>query len=164
VGEDYREYTNKPLQGKAANYLIGEVRGYISERLPEYMWPTQYAVVEKIPLTANGKVDRKGLPEVGSERPETGEKYIAPRNEVEELVAGIWEEVLGVEEVGMEDNFFELGGHSLLATQVVSRIREIFKVDIALRRLFERPTIGGLSGEIVKEEVGSGETIEVRAS
>jgi surfactin family lipopeptide synthetase C len=83
------------------------------------------------------------------ERPELGQEYVAPRNAVEQMLAGIWAEVLGVEKVGVHDNFFELGGHSLLATQVMSRLRRVLGVDLSIRQLFERPTLGGLAAALV---------------
>jgi amino acid adenylation domain-containing protein/non-ribosomal peptide synthase protein (TIGR01720 family) len=99
-----------------------------------------------LPLTANGKVDRKALAAADLEF--EGGEYVAPRNAVEELLAGIWAGVLGVERIGIHDNFFELGGHSLLATQVISRVRESFKVELPLRSLFEAPTLSGFAGTV----------------
>ena len=100
-------------------------------------------------MTANGKVDRRALPvpDLYSER---AEKYIAPRTPVEEILAQIWSQVLKVELVGVDDNFFELGGHSLLATQLVSRIRDRFKVQLSLHELFNAPTIAELAQSIGK--------------
>ena len=107
------------------------------------MVPARFVLLSKLPLTTNGKVDRKRLPAPEAERPELGPKGMLLRGTaVEELVAGIWAEVLELERVGVNDNFFELGGHSLLATQVVSRLREAFRVEIPLRLLFETPTAG----------------------
>jgi acyl carrier protein len=107
-------------------------------------------MLEAMPLTRNGKVDRKALPEWEI----YGEKgrYVAPRNEVEEIVSGIWSEVLGVREVGVEDNFFELGGHSLLATQVVANIRQILQVDIPLEKLFSYVTVAELSEFLITNQ------------
>jgi len=98
-----------------------------------------------LPLTENGKVDRKALPAPDGSRPELEKQYVAPRTAVEEVLAGIWSEVLGVERVGVADNFFELGGHSLLATQVISRVREAFRVELPLSELFERATVRELA-------------------
>ncbi|GAB1542999.1 hypothetical protein NUACC21_56730 [Scytonema sp. NUACC21] len=120
--------------------LVSLLRQFLSEKLPEYMVPKVYMVLESIPLTPNGKVDRHALP-----TPDTlscdREEYIAPRTQVEELLVEIWAKVLGREQVGVRDNFFELGGHSLLATQLVSRIRDAFKIDMPVRNLFEAPTV-----------------------
>ncbi|HEV2706445.1 MAG TPA: condensation domain-containing protein, partial [Pyrinomonadaceae bacterium] len=125
-----------------------ELRGYLQERLPKYMIPAHFMRLEALPLTPNGKVDRKALPEVGAERFEPSDGFLASRNAVEELLAGVWAEVLGRTQVGVLDNFFELGGHSLLATQVVSRVRELFDVELPLRSLFETPTVAGLASRV----------------
>ena len=110
--------------------------------------------LERMPLTANGKVDRRNLP--GVEGGEGRRGYEAPRGEVEELLAGIWEGVLGVERVGREDDFFELGGHSLLATQVVSRVREVLGVEVALRSLFSAGRLKEFAKEIEEGKEGGG--------
>jgi acyl carrier protein len=110
--------------------------------------------LEGLPLTPNGKVDRKALPEPEWELGEATE-FVAARTEVEEVVCGIWGEVLGVERVGIYDNFFALGGHSLLATQVTFSIRERLRVELPLRRFFETPTVAGLA-EFVDATGGNG--------
>ncbi|HEY3581717.1 MAG TPA: condensation domain-containing protein, partial [Pyrinomonadaceae bacterium] len=127
---------------------LRSLRGFLKERLPEYMVPSAFVFLDALPLTANGKVDRQALPAPTSARPESGETFVAPSTPAEEVLAGIWAELLGVEQVGIHDNFFELGGHSLLATQVVSRVREFFRVEIALRQVFETPTVAGLAQSI----------------
>ncbi len=143
-GEWWRGLTTQPLGVRGARQLTVRLREYLNERVPEYMVPSAFVVLEELPLTANGKVDRAKLPAPERSRSELQSEYVEPGSEAEELLAGIWSEVLGVERVGVEDNFFELGGHSLLATQVVSRVREVFGVELALRRLFERPTVAAL--------------------
>jgi len=102
-------------------------------------------VLESLPLTANGKVDRRALPAFDPIKPELAGGYVAPQTPVEEVLVKIWAEVLGVKRVGIHDNFFELGGHSLMATQLISRVRDAFKVELPLRSVFEAPTIGELS-------------------
>jgi amino acid adenylation domain-containing protein len=122
-----------------------ELKTYLKAKLPEYMVPAAYVFVDRMPLTANGKADRRALPAPELSRPELEREYAPPRTPIEEVVAGIWTELLRLEEVGIHDNFFELGGHSLLATQVVSRLRSTFQVEIPLRALFKNPTVAGLS-------------------
>ena len=123
------------------------LRGWLEERLPGYMVPAAFVALEALPLTPNGKVDRRALP-----APERSgllaESYVALSNPVEELLAGLWVEVLGVERVGSRDDFFALGGHSLIATRLVSRVREIFGVELPLRAFFAAPTVAGLAAEI----------------
>src|SRR5829696_8720903 len=101
------------------------------------MVPSLFVTVASIPLTQNGKIDLAALPPVTSETQTSGREYVAPRTPVEEMLAGIWSEVLGAQRVGINDNFFELGGHSLLAAQVLTRLREVFKIDFPLIGLFE---------------------------
>ncbi len=125
-----------------------ELRGFLKDKLPAYMVPAVFMLLDAFPLTANGKVNRHALPTPDDRRPELDEAFVACRTPTEELLAEIWAQVLGVERVGVHDNFFQLGGHSLLATQVVSRIREAFQVEMPLRRLFEAPTVAGLAESI----------------
>ncbi|PYP82153.1 MAG: non-ribosomal peptide synthetase [Blastocatellia bacterium AA13] len=136
-----------------------ELRRYLEERLPGYMVPWSIVKLEKMPLTANGKLDRRALP-----KPEArGEReYEGPRNAVEEIVCGIWSEVLKVEKVGIHDNFFELGGHSLLATQVVSRVRSALGVEVRLRALFTEQTVAGFAAEVEQEQGRGSEGIAER--
>jgi amino acid adenylation domain-containing protein len=124
----------------------GELREAAGRMLPDYMVPTAFVTLKRLPLTLNGKVDRKALPAPGDES-EQGD-YVAPRTPVEEAMAGIWGALLGREQMSVEDNFFDLGGHSLLATQVISRVRETFQVDVPLQALFELPTIAGLAAAV----------------
>src|SRR5215831_1339573 len=122
-----------------------ELRSYLNRRLPAYLIPARFQILEQLPLTVNGKVDRKGLPEPEGERPGLETGYEAPRDETERALAEIWQEVLGIERVGIHDNFFDLGGHSLLATQVMSRIAQRLQAQMPLRTLFERPTVAELA-------------------
>src|SRR6185369_5069229 len=113
--------------------------------LPEYMVPGAFVVLPSLPLTANGKVDRRALATIAPESSREPGGYVAPRTPVEALLAGIWAELLGVDRVGIEDSFFELGGHSFLATRVMSRVAREFGVELPVRALFETPTVAGLA-------------------
>ncbi len=131
-----------------ANFDLKQLKTYLKGQLPEFMVPTSWMLLDQLPLTPNGKTDRKALPPMGAEVQETREGVVAPRNDVETRLAGIWRTVLGVKQVGIFDNFFELGGHSLLATLLIFRIREEFGKDLSLRALFESPTIAGLAAHL----------------
>jgi amino acid adenylation domain-containing protein len=124
---------------------ISELRDFLEDKLPNYMVPSAFVVLDTLPLTPNGKLDRLALPGPALARPELDTNFVAPRTPVEEVLAGIWEEVLGLERVGVHDDFFELGGHSLLVVQVVTRLNRHFGVELPLRALFEEPTVGGLA-------------------
>jgi hypothetical protein len=136
--------------GRRARAAREELRG----RLPEYMVPGAVVAVERLPLTGNGKVNREALAKwyvaVSSERGE-GREVEAAVGAVEEVVSGIFEEVLGAGRVGRRESFFELGGHSLLATQVVSRLQEVFQLKVSLRRMFETPTVAGIAESLLED-------------
>ncbi|MES1245845.1 MAG: amino acid adenylation domain-containing protein [Acidobacteriota bacterium] len=125
----------------------GDLRSLLAGELPEYMVPSAFVTLASLPLSAHGKLDRRALPAPQGEREVLG-AYEAPRTGIEELLASLWSQVLGVERPGIHDDFFDSGGHSLRATQLVSRVRSVFGVDLALRSLFERPTIAELSSEL----------------
>ncbi|HEY6349469.1 MAG TPA: amino acid adenylation domain-containing protein [Candidatus Angelobacter sp.] len=146
------DYDEKRLVGyvvkKKGRQILNtrDLRSYLTERLPEYMVPALLMELKEMPLTTNGKINRKALPV-----PKNEQRMIesdAARTVTEQLVAGIWEQVLKCQGIGREANFFELGGHSLMATQVVSRVRNVFDVDLALRALFRAPTVASLAEEI----------------
>jgi amino acid adenylation domain-containing protein len=128
---------------------LTNLRSFIREKLPEYMMPSAFVMLKFLPLTPNGKVDRLSLPEPDRAQQELEIIFVAPRTPVEEILAGIWAKLLGLEKVSIRDNFFDLGGHSLLATQVISRMRETFHVELPLRCLFEFPTVAELAQKIV---------------
>jgi amino acid adenylation domain-containing protein len=123
------------------------LRAYLKQRLPEYMLPSALMILEQLPRTPNGKIDRRALPEPEI-TPAQAEDYAAPRTICEEGIADIWSELLHVKRIGLDDNFFDLGGHSLLATQAISRIRDLFKVEIPLRKFVETPTLRALALEV----------------
>ncbi|MBY0273555.1 MAG: amino acid adenylation domain-containing protein, partial [Alphaproteobacteria bacterium] len=124
---------------------IDEARSYLKERLPDYMVPSYFMVLPELPLSSNGKIDRKALPALDKEQRQVGQTYEAPSNETEKKLADIWSTLLQVETIGVHDNFFALGGHSLLGIQLMSRIRQAFSKNITLKNLFENPTVAGLA-------------------
>ncbi len=143
-------FGNNPVMSKLIPRFLENLKISLKEVLPDYMIPVSFVVMDALPLTATGKIDRNSLP-----KPETFNRdeatYAGPRTQKEETLADIWKSVLSMEEIGIYDNFFHLGGHSLLATQVISRIRETFQADLPLRKLFENPTVAGLAEKIEKE-------------
>ncbi|MFM6517798.1 MAG: amino acid adenylation domain-containing protein, partial [Microcystis panniformis] len=143
------EIISTPKEQNSLN--ITQLRQFLKAKLPEYMIPSAFVILESLPLTPNGKTDYRALP---APEFQSQEQYIAPRNPIEEILSSIWAKVLKVAQVGIHDNFFELGGHSLLATQLISRIREAFQVEIPLRELFVAPTIAELSREIKRLSEG----------
>jgi len=139
---------------------VEELRQHLREHLPQYMVPATLVRLDKLPLNANGKLDRQALPAPYAGAPGGEGNYVAPRTAVEQEVARIWAEVLGRQRVGIEDNFFDLGGHSLLATQVISRVRERFQIELALHSLFEKPTVSALAAQIESIRTESNESVE----
>ncbi|MFJ6198027.1 amino acid adenylation domain-containing protein [Micromonospora sp. NPDC092111] len=137
-------------QDRLVAYLAGEptvdaLRDWLAERLPEYMVPAVFVVLDELPRTVGGKIDRDKLPDPDRHRPAPGDSFEAPRNPTEEAVADVWRQVLNLDRIGIHDNFFHLGGHSLLATRVAIRLRAAFGCDIGVRTLFERPTVARLA-------------------
>ncbi|HYH47350.1 MAG TPA: condensation domain-containing protein, partial [Thermoanaerobaculia bacterium] len=123
-----------------------ELREALGTTLPAYMVPSAFVALKALPLTPNGKVDRRALPEAVRQGP--AEELTAPRTPIEELLAGVWAELLGLERVGADDSFFDLGGHSLLATRAVSRVRELFGIELPLRLVFESPTVAAFALQV----------------
>jgi acyl carrier protein len=139
-----------------AGVTAGDLRDYLKAKLPGYMVPAAFVPLDTLPLTSNGKVDRKALPVPESNRAVLNESSAAPSTPTEMALAEIWRDVLRVERVGVRDNFFELGGHSLLMTQVISRVRDAFQTELPMRTFFESPTIAELSAaieELLAEEI-----------
>ncbi len=125
-------YANNPLQAKISRHLIPQVRTFLEHRLPDYMVPSAFVLMDAFPLNPNGKINRRAFPKPDTIRPDLAEAFIPPRTPLETVLAALWLDRLGLEQVGVNDEFVALGGNSLLATQVVSRIRDIFQVDLPL--------------------------------
>jgi acyl carrier protein len=159
----WTSYANNPLQVKVRRTLPVALRAFLERKLPSSMVPSVFVLLDEIPLTPAGKTDRRALPVPDCARPELDHPFVAPRTPLEERVAAIWSEVLGVAPVGLHDNFFELGGHSLLATRVISRVRNAFGVELPLPALFETPTIAGLALVIVQHLAARAEPGELAA-
>ena len=156
---------DKDLNKNLVAYVVGTeefekefIISYLRERLPDYMVPTIWVNLESFPLLPNGKIDRKGLPEPDAAE-QLASQYQAPTNETESRLAAIWQDVLEVEQVGINDDFFELGGHSLLAVRLVSAIRKEFEVEMPIGEIFDYPTVSMLAGQL-KQVPG----VEVAAS
>jgi acyl carrier protein len=143
-----------------AEALRTSVWSFLEERLPGFMVPASLTVLESLPLTQNGKIDRKALPVPTWER-EDREAFVAPRSDTERVIAEIWQEILAVEEVGVHDNFFHLGGHSLLAARVLTQARKRLDVKLSVSALFEHPTVASLASTVDSLRVGAPEIAEV---
>jgi amino acid adenylation domain-containing protein len=139
----------------AAEDLTAELRQSLQSQMPAYMVPSAMVMLDVLPLTPNGKLDRAALPAPDVIRDEA--TLVAPRTPIEEQLAALWQELLGIEQLGVHDNFFELGGHSILATQLMTRINDVFAVEIPLRQLFEQPTIEALALVIVQSLAEQGD-------
>lgn len=131
---------------------VSELRDHLKKKLAAYMMPSQFIKLDTLPLTANGKIDRKSLPKPNQSRPELCTPYANPRNQTEEYLVRIWEDLLDVRPIGIDDNFFDLGGHSLAATRVVSRVIQQFQIDIPLQSLFQSPTVADMSAVVAAHQ------------
>jgi amino acid adenylation domain-containing protein len=147
---------NKRLVGyiiPEASYNKAAMLEQLRSKLPEYMIPALWMELENLPLTPNGKINKKALPDPDASEL-TGNEYVAPRNEMEAALAAIWQELLGVERVGIYDNFFELGGHSLLAMRLVTIVRKTFDVEVAIKSIFSYPSIATFAGHLAIQNTG----------
>ncbi|HEX6290960.1 MAG TPA: condensation domain-containing protein, partial [Herpetosiphonaceae bacterium] len=147
----WSEYANNPLREQQSRTLGPLLRRFLQERLPEYMVPSAFVVLDRMPLTPNGKIDRNALPAPERSRRELADALVPPRTPTEELIASVWSAVLGVSPIGVYDNFFALGGHSLLATQVITRLRQVLDRELSLRLLFEAPTIAAFAERLTTQ-------------
>jgi hypothetical protein len=137
------------------------LRRFVQEHLPDYMTPRVFVFMEALPLSPNGKVDRKRLPAPDNSRPDMETGLVLPRSPLEETLAEIWSDVLKIEKVGVHDNFFELGGYSLLGTRVLSRLHNIFQVELPLSVIFEAPTIAELAVAVARSQLETNQTDEI---
>jgi amino acid adenylation domain-containing protein len=147
----WSDYANDPLQTEFTEKLLPVLRVFLQKRLPNYMMPSSMILLDSLPLTPNGKLDRRALPAPGHDRPEMAESFAPPQTGIEKIVAGVWQEVLGVERVGLHDNFFDLGGHSLLLVQLHAKLRKTFPTELSIIDLFSLPTVSSLVSSLSKE-------------
>jgi acyl carrier protein len=140
---------------------VSDLRQHMMQKLPEYMSPNSWVLLDALPLTANGKVDRKALPEPEHVRPKLAPVYVAPQTDTERKVAEIWQRVLQIENAGINDNFFDLGGHSLLLVKVHNELRAAFPREIQLVELLQYPTISSVADYLSQEQ---GEQSDLRES
>jgi amino acid adenylation domain-containing protein len=138
---------------------VSELRRFLGETLPDYLVPAAVVFLDALPLTPSGKLDRRALPAPDPARQALADEYVAPANPLEEVLAGIWSWVLGVERVGVRDSFFDLGGDSLLSLRVVARVRETLQAEVPLRAFFERPTVAGMA-DTLRRDPGCGADVE----
>lgn len=131
-----------------AQLHVEELRRHLSLSLPEYMVPAAFVSLDALPVTPNGKLDRKALPLPDTTRPDLEKTYVAPRDPIEQMLQEIWTDVLNVDHIGVHDNFFDLGGHSLLAMKLVARIRELSSLDVPLSLPFEATSIRSMADHI----------------
>jgi acyl-coenzyme A synthetase/AMP-(fatty) acid ligase/acyl carrier protein len=150
---------DQPGDKRLVGYVVGRTKPppkaedlwiFLRQKLPVYMIPGTFMFLPELPLNKHGKIDRNSLPAPDQSRPVLEQRYRAPESSCEKAVAEIWRYVMGIDKVGIHDNFFELGGHSLTATRVISRLRNVFDIDIPLSILFDHPTVSGLVEHIEK--------------
>ncbi|MFW9261387.1 amino acid adenylation domain-containing protein [Nostoc sp. CALU 546] len=148
----WRDYTNNPLQAKFALELVPQLRDFLSEKLPEYMVPANFMLLDDVPLLSNGKVNRRALPSPDISAV-SNTLYTPPATEVEQIIATIWQDLLGIKKVGIHDNFFDLGGHSLLVGQVHTQLREKLNRDLSIVEIFQYPTISLLAKKLSQTQI-----------
>jgi len=148
----------------AAELTMSELRSFLGEKLPHYMIPGALVQMPAMPLTPNGKVDRRALPEPDQNRPDLSSVYVAPQTELEQIIAGIWQDVLKLEKVGVHDGFFDLGGHSLLMAQAHGLMRDALSKDISMIDLFKYPTISALAKYLDEDQSAIEQQSEIAIS
>jgi amino acid adenylation domain-containing protein len=162
---------DQPAQKRLVAYIVpeaqpgpsvSELRNFLIQKLPMHMVPSAFINLDAMPLTPNGKLNRRALPAPGSARPDLEHDFTSPRNDVEELLADMWRDILGLKEIGIHDDFFELGGHSLLATRLQARIFKVLGIELPLRDLFKRPTICGMAEIIAQLQPGEDDDEDLR--
>jgi amino acid adenylation domain-containing protein/FkbM family methyltransferase len=149
------KYETAPMYLSKSFISAAELQEFLEKKLPQYMLPSSYIILDELPVLPNGKLDQRALLSIDDTRPEAGIAVERPKTPTEEVLAQIWCGVLGVERIGINDNFFDLGGHSLLAMQVMSRVRRALRVELRVRTLFESPTIGALAECVARARTGA---------
>jgi acyl carrier protein len=142
---------------------VSSLRRALLQKLPDYMIPSAFMILDAFPLTPNGKVDRGALPPPNRSRPKLENPYVAPRGPVEEALIEIWAAVLDLDYLGINDNFFELGGHSLLAAQVITRVINTFRVKVPIRSLFQAPTVADMAVVIVQNQLAKADSNDLES-
>lgn len=145
------QYSNNPIQQEIANTLIPELRNIIRDKLPEYMIPSSFVLLDKFPLTPSGKLNRRALPVPEQKSFSKENKYVEPKDELELKLAAIWEKILDTKPIGIHDNFFELGGHSLMAVRLFTEIEKVFDKKLPLASLYKAQTIEALAN-LIRDE------------
>jgi amino acid adenylation domain-containing protein/thioester reductase-like protein len=160
--QPWKTYANNPFKAHKLNSFLPELRSFLTETLPAHMIPSSFVVMETLPLTPNGKVNRRALPEPKKDRPKIASDYQVPTSPLEQQLASVWSQILGVDRIGTRDNFFELGGHSLLTASLLQTVESIINLEIPLFYLLREPTIEGLiKGINTIRQVGSDDSVEV---
>ncbi len=158
----WNQLANQPLNGMEERERIPRLRAFLATRLPDHMMPSAFVLLRTLPVSPSGKVDRRALPAPDTIRPELERNFAAPRTAVERVIATLWQEMLGLEKIGIHDNFFDIGGHSLLATQIAVRLPELLQVTVSLETLFDAPTVATLAERLTLDPI-DGPRIETTA-
>jgi amino acid adenylation domain-containing protein len=160
----WNAYANNPLQAEFARKRVPVLRDFLRERLPEYMVPSAFVTVDALPLMPNGKVERRALPLVDQTPSELASSFIAPRTELQRAIATMWQDVLGINKVGVHDNFFDLGGHSLMLVRLRSKLNKTLGVDLSIIDFFRYPTVAAQAAHLSEASGGVRFVGEVEAN